>query len=220
VICSETPKGMHGNKPDQMWQNNHFPPTRAKVPMTLTTTFSVSALPAQLIKHGRLLCAGVVLGASLAATVPVLAQGAPQGMKIGFVSTERILRDSKPAQDAQKKIEAEFKRRDDELQNLANSLRDQAQKFDKDAPVLAESERIRRQRQLTDLDSDLQRKRREFQEDFNRRRNEEFTIIIEKADAAIKQLAEQQGYDLILQDAVTVSPRVDITDQILKALGG
>jgi len=167
-------------------------------------------------------CASVVL-MSLASIAPVQAQQAAQqqvGVKIGFVSTERILRDSKPAQDAQKKIEAEFKRRDDELQKLANNLRDQAQKFDKDAPVLAESERIRRQRQLTDLDSDLQRKRREFQEDFNRRRNEEFTVIIEKADAAIKQLAETQGYDLILQDAVTVSPRVDVTEQILKALGG
>jgi len=188
------------------------------VPMTSINAFSVSTLSARLIRHGRLLCASAVLGASFAVMAPVQAQQA--GVKIGFVSTERILRDSRPAQDAQRKIEAEFKRRDDELQALANNLRDQVQKFDKDAPVLAESERIRRQRQLTDLDSDLQRKRREFQEDFNRRRNEEFSIIIEKADAAIKQLAEQQGYDLILQDAVTVSPRVDITEQILKALGG
>jgi len=190
--------------------------------MKFSNAVSTSTVCAQFAKHGRALCAGaVLLGASLAVIAPAQAQvGTQQGVKIGFVSTERILRDSKPAQDAQKKIDAEFKQRDDELQKLASSLRDQAQKFDKDAPVLAESERVRRQRQLTDLDSDLQRKRREFQEDFNRRRNEEFTAIVEKADAAIKQLAEQQGYDLILQDAVTVSPRVDITDQILKAMGG
>ena len=162
-----------------------------------------------------LVAAGVVLAAPVA---PVHAQ--QQGTKIGFVSTERILRDSKPAKAAQSKIEAEFKKRDDELQRLANSLRSEAQKFDKDAPVLSESERIKRQRHLSDLDSDLQRKRREFQEDFNRRRNEEFSSIVEKADAAIKTIAEQQGYDLILQDAVTVSPRIDITDQVLKALGG
>src|SRR3546814_8854855 len=85
---------------------------------------------------------------------------------------------------------------------------------------ISESERVKRQRSLADLDSDLQRKRREFQEDFNRRRNEEFSGIVEKADAAIKQIAEQQNYDLIIQDAVTVSPRVDITDQVMKALGG
>ncbi len=159
----------------------------------------------------------IAVGAALAVpAAPVQAQGT----KIGFVSTERILRDSKPAKAAQSKIEAEFKKRDDELQRLANTLRSEAQKFDKDAPVLSESERIKRQRRLADLDSDLQRKRREFQEDFNRRRNEEFSAIVEKADAAIKNIAEKQGYDLIIQDAVTVSPRVDITDQVLKAMGG
>jgi outer membrane protein len=142
-----------------------------------------------------------------------------QGTKIGFVSTERILRDSKPAKAAQAKIEAEFKGRDQELQNLANRLRNMAQEFDKDAPVMSESDRIRRQRELADLDSDLQRKRREFQEDFNRRRNEEFSSIVEQADKAIQQIAESQGYDLIIQDAVTVSPRVDLTDQVLQALG-
>lgn len=159
------------------------------------------------------------LGGTLAVTA-IPAQAQQQGTKIGFVSTERILRDSKPAKAAQAKIESEFKRRDDELQSLANQLRSQAQSFDKDAPVLSESERIKRQRQLTDLDSDLQRKRREFQEDFNRRRNEEFSSIVEQADDAIRKIAESQNYDLIIQDAVTVSPRVDITDQVMKALGG
>lgn len=153
----------------------------------------------------------------LAMITPVKAQ---QGAKIGFVNTERILRDSKPAQAAQAKIESEFKKRDDELENLARNLHNQIQKFDKDAPVLSESERITRQRQLADLDSDLQRKRREFQEDFNRRRNEEFSSIIERADEAIKKIAESENYDIIIQDAVTVSPRVDITEQVLKALGG
>lgn len=168
-------------------------------------------------RRAWMLASMIAVGAVLAVpAAPVQAQGT----KIGFVSTERILRDSKPAKAAQSKIEAEFKKRDDELQRLANNLRSEAQKFDKDAPVLSESERIKRQRNLADLDSDLQRKRREFQEDFNRRRNEEFSSIVEKADAAIKSIAEQQGYDLILQDAVTVSPRIDITDQVLKALGG
>jgi len=162
----------------------------------------------------------LALAAALAAVVVVAPASVYAQTKIGFVSTERILRDSKPAKAAQAKIESEFKRRDDELQRLANNLRTQAQKLDKDAPVLSESERVKRQRQLADLDSDLQRKRREFQEDFNRRRNEEFSSIIEKADAAIKKIAEQQNYDLIIQDAVTVSPRVDITDQVMKSLGG
>lgn len=142
-----------------------------------------------------------------------------QGSKIGFVNTERILRDSIPAKAAQTKIEAEFKKREDDLQKLAANLRNLAQKFEKDAPVLSESDRNKRQRELANLDADIQRKRREFQEDFNRRRNEEFASIVEKANAAIKRIAEQENYDIILQDAVTVSPRIDITDKVIQALG-
>jgi outer membrane protein len=179
----------------------------------------LSALSQGVGRRHRALAFASMLAVGAALAVPAPAAYA-QGTKIGFVSTERILRDSKPAKTAQSKIESEFKKRDDELQRMANNLRSQAQKFDKDAPVMSESERIKRQRELADLDSDLQRKRREFQEDFNRRRNEEFSAIVEKADAAIKNIAEQQGYDLIIQDAVTVSPRIDITDQVLKALGG
>ncbi|WP_051401753.1 OmpH family outer membrane protein [Advenella kashmirensis] len=139
-------------------------------------------------------------------------------IKIGFVNTEKILRDSVPAKDAQTKIENEFKKRDAELQKLAGTLRTKYENFDKNAPVMSDSDRTKAQRELSDLDTDLQRKRREFQEDFNRRRNEAFSGIVEKANAAIKNIAEKQNYDLIVQDAVTVSPRIDITDTVIKAL--
>lgn len=140
------------------------------------------------------------------------------GSKVGFVNTQRILLDSAPAKVAQQKIDAEFEKRNAELQKLVADLRKRVQAFEKDAPVLAESDRNRRQRELGNLDADVQRKQREIQEDFNRRRNEEFAIIIERANAAIKNIAESENYDLILQDAVTVNPRVDITDKVIKAL--
>lgn len=138
--------------------------------------------------------------------------------RVGFVNTQRILIDSAPAKVAQEKIDAEFEKRNDELQKLVGDLRKRVQAFEKDAPVLAESDRNRRQRELGNLDADVQRKQREIQEDFNRRRNEEFAIIIERANAAIKDIAERENWDLILQDAVTVSPRVDITDKVIEAL--
>jgi outer membrane protein len=140
------------------------------------------------------------------------------GTKIGFVNTQRLLVDSALAKVAQTKLETEFDKRNQELQKALNDFRTRVQQFERDAPVLAESDRNRRQRELGNIDADLQRKQREIQEDFNRRRNEEFSIIIEKANTAIKNIAEKENYDLILQDAVTVSPRVDITDKVLKAL--
>jgi outer membrane protein len=164
---------------------------------------------------GKLALASALVLASMAAVVSAQAQGT----KIGFVNTERILRESGPAKTAQSKIELEFKKRDEELQRLSSSLRTQADKFDKDAPVMSEGDRVKRQRDLSNLDSDLQRKRREFQEDFNRRRNEEFLAIVTKANDSIKRIAEQENYDLIIQDAVTVNPRIDITDKVIQSLG-
>lgn len=139
-------------------------------------------------------------------------------IKIGFVNTQRILRDSEPAKEAQAMIEEEFNQRNEKLQEDIADFREKVQQFEKDAPVLAESDRSRRQRELGNLDADLQRKQREIQEDFNRRRNEEFAIIIERANAAIMSIAEDENYDLILQDAVTVSDRIDITDKVIDVL--
>jgi outer membrane protein len=139
-------------------------------------------------------------------------------VKIGFVNTERIFRDAAPAKAAQAKIEADFKKRDSDLQDMAARLRTMSDQLDKDTAVLSEADRTRRQRELSDLDKDFQRKRREFQEDLNQRRNEELSQILERANRVIKQIAEQENYDLILQEAVVVSPRVDITDKVLSAL--
>jgi outer membrane protein len=119
---------------------------------------------------------------------------------------------------AQAMIEEEFNQRNERLQEDIADFREKVQQFEKDAPVLAESDRSRRQRELGNLDADLQRKQREIQEDFNRRRNEEFAIIIERANAAIMSIAEEENYDLILQDAVTVSDRIDITDKVITVL--
>ena len=100
----------------------------------------------------------------------------------------------------------------------AARLRTSSERLDKDSAVLSETDRVRRQRELSDLDKDFQRKRREFQEDLNQRRNEELATVLDRANRVIKQIAEQEGYDLVLQEAVVVSPRVDITEKVISAL--
>lgn len=143
---------------------------------------------------------------------------AQEAVKIGFVNTERILRDSTPAKAAQQKLEQEFARRDKELQEIGTRLRTSSERLDRDAPTLAESDRSRRQRELADLDKDFQRRQREFREDLNQRRNEELAQVIEKANREIKRIAESEKYDIILQEAVVTSARIDITDKVLRAL--
>jgi outer membrane protein len=146
---------------------------------------------------------------------PALAQS-----KIGFVNTERIMRDSAPAQRAQKKIESEFTKRDQELTRIADQLKRMQEDLEKNAMTMSESQRRTKERELADLDRDFQRKRREFQEDLNQRRNEELAQVLEQANRAIRALAEQEKYDIIFQDAVYANPRIDLTDRVIKTLEG
>lgn len=141
-----------------------------------------------------------------------------QESKVGFVSTERIFREAAPAKAAQAKIEQEFSKRDKELQDLAGRLKSMSDRLDKDAAILSESDRVKRQRELADLDKDFQRKQREFREDLNQRRNEELAIVLERTNKVIKLIAESEKYDIVFQEAVYASPRIDITDKVLKAL--
>lgn len=153
-----------------------------------------------------------------AALLLPLANAYSQESKVGFVSTERIFREAAPAKAAQTKIEQEFSRREKELQEMAGRLKSMSEKLDKEAAVLAETDRIKRQRDLADLDKDFQRKQREFREDLNQRRNEELAIVLERTNKVIKQIAEAEKYDIVFQEAVYASPRIDITDKVLKAL--
>lgn len=141
-----------------------------------------------------------------------------QEFKIGFVNTERILREAPPAKAAQVKIEQEFSKREKDLQDISARIKSLSEKLDKDTAVISEADRTRRQRELTDLDKDFQRKQREFREDLNQRRNEEVANVLERTNKVIKQIADTEKYDLILQDAVAVNPRIDITEKVLKAL--
>ena len=150
--------------------------------------------------------------------LPVSYVSAAEAMKIGYVNTQRIFRDAPTAKEAAARIESEFSKRDQELQRMARELKGTQEKFEKDALTMGESDRRSKERELSELSREFQRKQREFREDLNLRQNEENAAIIEKANAAIKQLAEAEKYDLILQDVVWVSPKLDITDRIIKAL--
>ena len=141
-----------------------------------------------------------------------------QELKIGYVNSERVLREANLAKAAQVKLEAEFGKREKDLRDLEGKLRGAAEKLEKDAPTLSEAERGRRQRDVVEQERDLQRKRREWQEDLTQRKNEELSAVVEQANRVIKQIFEAEKYDLILQDAIHFSPRVDITKKVIDAL--
>ncbi len=141
-----------------------------------------------------------------------------EDFRIGYVNTERIFREANSAVAAQAKLQQEFSKREKELVDLGNSLKSSSEKFERDAPTLSESQRVTRQRQISDQDREFQRKRREFQEDLNARKNEEFQLVLERANKVVRQVAETEKYDLILQEAVYINPKHDITEKVIKAI--
>ena len=138
--------------------------------------------------------------------------------RIGYVNTERIFREANSAIAAQAKLQQEFSKREKDLVELGNSLKTGSEKFERDAPTMSESQRVTRQRQIGDQDREFQRKRREFQEDLNARKNEEFQLVLERANKVVRQVAEAEKYDLILQEAVYINPKHDITEKVIKSI--
>jgi outer membrane protein len=157
-------------------------------------------------------------GLTWLAMIPQTAMSQDAPGRIGYVSLDRILKESLPARAAEQKLETEFAKRGRDLEELVTRLKAAADKFDKDASVMPESERLRRQRELSDQDRDVKRRQDEFKEDINRRKYEELNAVIERANRVIRQVSEADKYDLIVQDAVFTSPRIDITDKVIKVL--
>lgn len=160
-----------------------------------------------------------VVAAALCAVLAAVPVARAEG-KIGYVSTERILRDSAPAIRAQKKLDAEFSKREQDINRLADQLKRLQDDLERNALTMPEAQRRSREREFNDLSRDFQRKRRELQEDANQRRNEELASVVEQANRVIRQIAEQEKFDIILQDVVWFNPRIDITDKVIKALEG
>ena len=158
-------------------------------------------------------CAGILLCGLL-----VCMQAQAQEFRFGFVKTDRIFKEANNAKSAQLKLEQEFSPRDKELVDQTNSLKSAFDKFQADAPALSEAQRASQQKLLADQERELQRKRRAFQEDLNARKNEEWQLLIEAANKVVKQVAEAENYDLVLQDAVYVNPKHDLTDKVLSIL--
>lgn len=156
-----------------------------------------------------------ILAASLLAG---LSFSAFADFKAGFVNTDRVFREANAAKTAQNKLEQEFSKREKELIALRDSLKRGSDAFERDAPTMSESQRITKQRDLVDQDREFQRKSREFQEDLGNRKNEELAKVLDQANKIVQQVAEAEQYDVILQEAVYVNPKHDITDKVIKAL--
>jgi outer membrane protein len=166
-------------------------------------------------RRGNLSAAQLILAASM---IGLVGLSSAAELKIGFLDAERVNRESAPAIRASKELEKEFAPRIQELQKMERQLKETQAALEKDGMTMSESERGRREQDLARIGRDFQRAQREYREDLNQRRNEKLADLFQRANRVIQQIAEAEKFDLILQDAVYRSPRLDITDKVLKAL--
>jgi outer membrane protein len=162
------------------------------------------------LNYSKILLALTVAGASLLASA--------QDLRIGAINVDKVMRVSAAAKAGQAKLEQEFSKKERALEAMAQEFKASLERFEKESPTLAESQRISRQKQLTEQDRELQRRRREFQEDLGVRRSEETQIVIERLNRALKQFAESEKYDVIFQEAAYINPRLDVTDKVISVL--
>jgi outer membrane protein len=155
----------------------------------------------------------------MALVLPLASMGAAQAEKLGFVNTERLLREAPLSVKAQKGLEKEFSPREQELQKMAKQARDLQAQLDKEGMTMSENDRKNKERELANLNREFQKQSREFREDLNLRRNQELAVIQEKARKAILDIAKAEKFDLIVEQAVYFNPKIDITDRVMKALG-
>ena len=161
---------------------------------------------------------GIGISMLAAVLLATFAQTAAAEVKVGFVNSDRVMKEATPAKKAQQKLEKEFEKRDQELQRIARDLKSMQEDLERNGPTMGDSDRRNKERAFNELNRDFQRKQREFREDLNQRRNEELASVLDKANRSVKEIAERENYDIIFQEAVYANPRIDITDKVIKTL--
>ena len=141
-----------------------------------------------------------------------------QEIKIGFISTERMVREAPASILAGKRMETEFSPRTTEIRKLSAELVGKKEYLAEKGSTLSDNQRRIKENELNELDILLQRRQRPLQEDIQARQDELTSAILAKGNEAVKQVAERERLDVVIQDAAWVSPGIDITNQVIKIL--
>ena len=141
-------------------------------------------------------------------------------LKVGYVQVDKILQEAPQTAESGKKLEREFSPRSQELDRTQKQIRDIEASLDKEGVTLSESERRNKERDVSNLKIEFQRKQRELREDINLRKNEELSVLQDRINKAVQTVSETDGYDLVVYGGVAyASKKIDITDKVLKLLG-
>ena len=160
----------------------------------------------------------------IAAILVVALFGQPLGvlaaeLKIGFVDPVTLIEKAPQGEASLKKLEEEFGSRNKEIRELREQTAQLEQEIDKNSLIMSSAELQQKQLELQGLKRQLRRRQQEFNDDYNLRRNEELAKLQQIVTDAIIEIAESEGYDLIVQQAVYASKTINITNDVLEKLG-
>lgn len=165
------------------------------------------------MRIARLTLVPLALIAALAAA-PVLAQG-----KIAAISTSALLREAPQIKVADRKLKAEFEKRETELQAERKKLEDDFKKAQREADAMSPQQKAAAEKDLFNRRSDLDLKQRQFGEQVQARNQELQRDVLEKINRAIDEVAKEKGLELVVRDPAFAASGLDITNDVLKKLG-
>lgn len=145
-------------------------------------------------------------------------QALGEGPRIGFVDAVKLIESAPQGEQSLRQLEEEFSPRDREIRELRAELRDVEADLDKNAPVMKQADIDQSQLEIAALRRKIKRLQQEFKDDYNLRRNEELAKLQQVVTDAIIEIAEAEGYDLIVQQAVYASKTINLTERVLESL--
>lgn len=162
--------------------------------------------------------AGGTLALCLAGLALGAAQAQAQDIRIGVVNMSRLIEQAPQAQAIMAELRDEFAPRQRDLVAMQTELQEKQETYQRDASVMGAEERANLEREIRDGTRELQRADTELREDLNIRQNEELANLQRSVVQRVQSYARDEGYDLILYEAVYASDDVDITAGVLAAL--
>ncbi|BCN93435.1 outer membrane protein chaperone [Thiomicrorhabdus immobilis] len=144
---------------------------------------------------------------------------ADTGVKLGVVNVALLLEQAPQAKSATASLEKEFSPQQAELKSLAGKLEKQQADYQKNKSVMSDAQKVTKEREISMLTREIQRRRNDVQELLNLRRNEELAKLQNVVNEAIKTIGKKEGFDLILYEGIAyTNERIDITNDVLNHL--
>ncbi|MFZ4701908.1 MAG: OmpH family outer membrane protein [Candidatus Methylumidiphilus sp.] len=170
----------------------------------------------------------VVMGQTASAETPsdfdlgaVSGKAQTSNLKIGVVDVMSLIDKSAQMEQARKKMEKEFSPREKKLNGEKEEVNKMQEKLTKEAEVMSEDEQKKITKEVMKRVRDIKQEEEELRADFNQARNEEMGKLQKSISEAIRSLAKEEHFDLILHEGVVfASDAINVTAKVGSRLEG